>query len=604
MLQMIAGGGTVLLSEFLIAGSCACLLSALFSIAGCRLLFHSGLRQDNTISMCGYYYFLGMALFLVSMKLFTQLGWLFDECLFLSIVFLIGVSISGTKKSILKKQIHQWITVGIATFIISFLALFLLNYIARNRGGPFYADLVNYIIESKQLPLLNRHHGQSILGAVALRWFPSQSVNLSRMGVNLWLPISQAFLCLITYNLAKHIFKSRFKSLLVCAIAIAGNCSLSMLPQIPTNHDFPLLYNVYADSVIGIGIAIILFILIRHNSQLSKTNINSLLMNLGLIYLMFTALNITSELNFIVLAIALIPVFLVATLQQFNFEIVFRYIAIYLVLFAAIISSYFMGGIFLPKYHVTTLAPKYQKIFGDDNANASVGKMKMTDMNQWYLPYSTPGFYKDYGNYDSIFDEPISRSFVSPGIYADFRKYDATHNAVLVRKKPFNAVVMNRGLKNTDESLTSSRFLRMIYLFEMRLATILKILFWPLLACVCCFWLLTKPDNKHSKLIMADINEHESSMTLITREWLIFSISTFFLGLSVIFLNSARGNSVYWKWALTRLNELGIFLMMIYTGIFLVYLLSKIKVIWLRALSSFVIFVMLGSGVLIRALFF
>lgn len=575
-MEITAGGGVVSLHQFILGGSFACLLASFFILAGRGLIYPLNLFHQDKIIYYGYYYFMGICPFLVFVKIFAKVGMSFNNSLCLSFFVLLVISIIP---KIIGMVWHIFLMsaarVIFVVFMIGFSALLLLNIIAKSRGGPIYSELTDYILTMNSLPLLNRHHAQSILAATILRVFDKQDMQLAKMGVNLWLPISQAFLLLIIYSLIANTTTKMINRLIVCIVAFAGNCALSLLPQIPIDHDFPLIFNVYVDSIVGLGISIMIVTMSVY--LLNKPQIKTwlFLFTTGLLYLLFTTLNLTSELNIFVIAVSLLSAFLMNLWLQKNIRVFFIRSAIFFVTITlALMSSQFMGGIFMPKDLVSVMDSTNAALFDDHNANTSMGKIYASKPAQWYLPFLTPGFNKDFGNYESILD------------------------AEIVSKRSLNQVFMNMG----ENYLTTSKLARIVYLIEMRVTTVIKILFWPILACIGCLYLLVRSRQNISVGLTKSGNIYGSSSILNTKEGMSFSVTSFLIGLSVIFVNSYPGDAFYWKWALTRLNELGIFLMMIYVGIFLMYFHSKIKTHWLRILLLIGFISLFISGVMIRLL--
>lgn len=566
---IVAGGGIVSLKHFFSGVAYACILSSLFVLVGRTLLYPRILKQDQ-ISSYGYFYFLGIATYLVILKAFAISGLSFTFCIYLSSIMLISLSMLHNAL-IMKKTWHSFLGIYLKillwTSIISCIALFLLHIIAKARGGPIYPELAEYIASSNSLPLLNRHDGQSILAAIILSGFNKVNIDMARMAVNLWLPLSQAFLVLIIYSLTEKLFATKIPRLLVCIIAFAGNCALSLLPYIPSDHDFPLAFNIYADSIIGIGISIVIikvFFWLLYANPLWKRDI---ILSAFTLYFLFTALNLTAELNILVIAFSLMVTLAVSCFfSGTKITSLACLILLLTITAAAALSSFYTGGILMPKEYTSTIKSSNAALFSDSNANTAVNKIKATNINQWYLPYVIPGLFNDFGNHESLLDRFI------------------------IGTKAYNEVVIDL----RDKKLTSSTLPRYLYLAELRIGTIIKILFWPLLASIGCVWLLLNKDCNNK------ISVDTESSLLYTKPGIIFALASFMVSLSVILLNSYPGNSLYWKWALTRLNEVGIFLMMVYVGIFVTKLQNLISIRWARTCYWIILTILFSSGVIVR----
>lgn len=577
-MQIIAGGGVVTFSDFLVGGCFASVFSVLFVLSGRGLLYPLNLFQQKKINYFGYYYFMGLSSYLILVKLAAKAGFAFNTTMWIASIILFVISFIPIGTTSFKTFFSTFARYAFWSFSIGLLALFLLNIIAKSRGGPMYAEYAEYIITTNSLPLLNRHHGQSILAATILTIFDTQNLQLSRMGVNLWLPISQVFLLFVVYSLAEKICITKLSRLMVCLVAFAGNCALSLLPQIPSDHDFPLIFNVYADSVIGLGSSM-LIALVSLKLIDNKQHRNYILYSGCIIYILFTALNITAELNIPINAISLTLVFMIAIWKKRNFKAISVPLFFLTITAAALASSSFMGGIYMPKNLVSRVSDTShnQALFDDSNADSSKKTITATHFEHWYLPYVTPGFYKNFGNYESLYD------------------------ASSLQENSLNDFILKSSIIS-QRPLSSSIIAKVIYIIEMRINTILRILFWPILACIYCVWSLSSKESNYGIRIKSNSNED-----FLDSNWgMIFSISTFLIGLSVILLNTNPGQALFWKWALTRLNEVGNFVMMIYVGIFLTKILDgfKLKREWIRILSAIVLITLLTSGVLIRVLIY
>ncbi len=592
MSYIMAGSGVVKLHYFILGSVIACFFSSLFVMTGRALLFPLNIFRSDRLSFFGYYYFMGLCPFFVTITLFSHMNISFLPNLLLSVIFLITISLIPywRKKQLLVQDFFRDSFRSTSRiFLVGFLALFLLNIIARDRQGPIYAEVAQYILDTLSLPIINRHYGQSILAAIVLVFFKTSKIandlSLAKMCVNLWLPISEVFLLLIVYNLTEGIFIKKTNRIIVCFIAFAGNCALSLLPYIPSDHDFPLICNVYTDSVIGLGLAVIAAkigqILIQ-NTTLKKYH---LALIAGLLYLLFAALNVTSELDMLVIAIALTPFFIFSIFTKRNSASIRNLFILFLAVSLALASCQFMGGIFMAKNNVHLLEHKYKVLFDDNGGHEAIGRITPTNPDWWYISYVLPGFYVDFGNYNSIFDGELVNNNSFNNRLLHIKNDNSIRNTVIQHEQ--------------INYLSTSTFVRAIYLAEMRLGTILKVLFWPLLALVGCIGLLRRT-KQHENNISNEMDKNKSICLLTSNSGISFSIFSFLIGLSIMPLNSVSGNALYWRWALTRFNEIGLFLMMIYIGIFSTSLLNRVNNFWIRSFLALGLLGLFTAGVLIR----
>ncbi len=324
------------------------------------------------------------------------------------------------------------------------------------------------------------------------------------------------------------------------------------------------MFNVYADSVIGLGVGILIAEICTKLFSNPSLNRVSVFYNSVLLYVLFSALNAFSELNILVISACLVSMALVILWKQRSKFVIYRFLVVGIVIILSFVSSYFIGGIFMPK----SLVP--HSVFNDEGFNDSgAHAIKITAIKPkyWYLPFVTPGFFLDFGNSDSVFD-------------------------TITQERSFNKVFMQEQVVNSCPIL-KSKPMRILYLIEMRLFTAVRILFWPLIGFFSCIVALR---------CLEKINGVQRF--LFDSAGLAFSITAFSFALLVIFLNSDPGRAIFWKWALTRFNELGLFLMMIYTGIFLVKLLDRMRSNRVRLLGFWGLVLILFSGVIVRILFY
>lgn len=560
------GTSTVLMSDFLIILAITILIS--LSLIVVSVILRRIYKVNFFYVSLGYSgdFFIGTSIFLTFLRLLSIVGVSFRLSIIIWIsIILVSALVIYVKNltnfnKIIKYKIRKQAT---RYYEILILTLFMVLIIAVKpyNKGPLYELISQDIIQNDTIPVLNRHYGQSILGAVS-NSFVTVDADLHLVAINLYLIISLIALLLLVKNIFR-LFIGGPVAILVSLVFILGTTSLSLTPIILYDHDFPIFFNLYFDSIAGIAYVLVFFWLTldSKNSLIYKTFIQS-----NLIF----SLSITSELNLIFIGILTAQVAWNATQRRYPTR---HATAVILVVGLVSPLAFIFGG---------SLTSKFPQFVDLDNSTIELGADSlikdssiMISPKTFYRPFLTHGNWNDYG------DTPIFPYVI------DGRTTYSVEDEGLV----FNSLVKG----SYESSLDPMKYSQLLLLFEQRITDYVRVLFVPLGGLVIWFYL-----KFFSNLNTMRIEKRN----LRTINYLIpFSVMSFVLSeIILVFFNIEPSNPLYWKWALTRVTEVGIFFMTLtsYVGYILIQKKFKFR---LQNLFSIILVILLVVPSLLRIIF-
>jgi hypothetical protein len=310
-----AGRGVVSAGRFFQSLALVVALSVLLTLTGHWLCVRTRFLESSDFHArdIGVCYFAGLALFVV---VFNAVGLASGHAFVPLIVVLLlcvaaAVSTIGSSRvwpRILRARedvgaVALWMPVVVA-------ALLVLHYIVTKRFAPTYDEFARSIVVRDRIPALNRHYAQSLLAAVGLFLSGAQAhprfVDESLVFVNNWLFVSQIALAFLLWRTLSAFRVSAAARWFGTGILLFGNSALSLLPHILYDHDYPLVLNIYTDSLLGIAgvLLIVLFVsdAIRPESDRRVWPVVPALM--------MAVFHLSAELNLVVIGLVLIVLLL------------------------------------------------------------------------------------------------------------------------------------------------------------------------------------------------------------------------------------------------------------------------------------------------------
>jgi hypothetical protein len=541
-----AGGGTVPTIEYCRLLGLAFSIGALFACMGHFICRKSGAFTVTSFALrdIGLFFFIGMAAFLT---LFASAAMASGHA-FASYVIVMTLFVAVTLYTIQSQRVGQrallWIrthgTTVLAISPILITVLCLLQFVVTKRGGPLYDVFAQFIVANNRIPMINRHFGQSLLasGVMFLVGAGKDLITYPRATVNNWLYVSQIAFLFLVYRFLREMGTSRPGAVFGLIYMMLGNAALSLVPHILYDHDYPVIMNIYADSIFGLaGFVIFVWYLLSRGrygdtSAGPRTSWWPTLVVPALIVMAFTY---TAELN---MALALAVVALLVVLTPFERLTRFRIplkelIAILLVSVCVIGAGAFQGGVLANQ--VATAEQKKSPFFEVD---ASAATMSAVHARWWYLPVVIPGIPTGYGN------------LTLPSLYLADPHLSPDARAAWAMGTSMNEPLMEKFF--ADKSGRKFRYIYAIYLAEMRLFQALRLVWFPFVG-LAMLGVLVIATGSGLRLGGSDTE------TARLRLFWVLSAAAFTAGFLVVFFtNAVRGDALFWKWALTRFFEPGL----------------------------------------------
>ena len=248
------------------------LYSIMFSCVGMKLLGNT-IKELSSSLVWAVSFFCGMAVFLSTLRLSTQIFTHYHFCFYLiSLIFLYFtiLELRQTKKN--KQSFHT------KTFLSLFCIFLLLFLYHISIGGnpnleelknPFYsfgslhtiryANIASYIILNDCIPVINQSYAQSILGSFCYLFNLKNPVYC----ISVWLTITKLFTIIFCYGIARTIKFNRLLSAIFSIIAVSSNEYLSLGYVLSIDSGSPFLLNMYTDSLAGVCTFVISLFLIK-----------------------------------------------------------------------------------------------------------------------------------------------------------------------------------------------------------------------------------------------------------------------------------------------------------------------------------------------------
>jgi len=418
-----------------------------------------------------------------------------------------------------------------APFIVG--ALCLLHFVVATRAGLTYDEFAQQIAVSDRLPLFERHFGQSLLASVGLMAFGTGETPFAfaKILINDWLYASQIAFVFLLFRFLSDLSVSRMGAVAGVFILMLGNSALSLLPYIMYDHDYPLMLNIYADSIFGIAASLIIVAyLFQHRQPKNVIARDRSWADAGFVVpaLFMFAFNYTAELD----AVIVFVVFgvLAAVNARARTWPWARLATLVAVCAIATLVGAGGGGLFSTRISGES-GPRTSSAAA---RQASGAQITLVEPRWWYLPYKIVGLETGYGN------------LPEPNLLLRARNADPYLEKIASYSQSTNESLIGA----FDRDRTWAAYEHLVYLAELRVGRLVQALWFPLSGVVGLGVLL--------RTRLADPGSGDADIETLRLFWLI--TATVFGGsvAFVFFANTAGGNAVFWKWALTRLLEPGL----------------------------------------------
>lgn len=545
-----AGGGVVTTPMYLWFMGLALGTGVLFAFAGYFICARTGAFNIVTFAFrdAGLFFFIGMAAYLTLFATASMVtgraraSWLAVIGLFLA------AAVHGIWTQRVGPRLAKWLrehgpqVLAISPILIAILCL--LQYVVTKRGGPMYEEFARYIVASNHIPLINRHFGQSMLasGLMFVTGTGPDTTTFPRAAVNVWLYVTQIGFMFLGFRTLLELGASRAGSVFGMIYLMLGNAALSLLPRIPYDHDYPVIMNVYADSVFGLAGFLIITCYLMALVRSERTPVRAWWPTLAVPAVFVMAFNYTAELNMaMVLGTVAMLCAVVPLRHVFGFHVPFKPLAaLLLVCSLAAVAGAVQGGVLSSRF--ATAEGRKSPFFEQE---ASSSKMTVADIRWWYLPEVVPGFLTGFGNMSL------------PQFYLADQELSRADQVQWTIRQSMNQPLLDQFFADTTGS--AFRYIHPIYLAEMRLFQVLRLLWFPIVGLSALGILLRFAPRLTARMFDADA----AALARLRLFWLI-GAATFGVGLVVVFFtNATDGNALFWKWALTRAFEPGLLLAML-----------------------------------------
>ena len=491
----------------------------------------------------GVYYFVGMATFLATYlvaAVFTHHTRL--PALVIAVAFA-AMSAYTVLRFRLWRDAKDWIVSNGRTILVLaplvVATLCLLQFVVTTRRGPNYEEFAHFIVTENRLPLLNRHFGQSLLASVGLMAVGNGTVPYANalVLINNWLYVSHVGLMLLLFRFLRELSVSRAGAASGVVMLMVGNSALSLLPFIVYDHDYPLLLNIYTDSVFGIGGYLTILLYLLHIHEKDDDTEHRRWFDTGSLVpaAIMLAFNCTAELNAVMVFLAF-GVFIVVNVWRRTWTWTLRRMApLAAVCGLATLIGAQGGGMYSSRF-VSDARKQASPFFERDSAGA---RLSLANASWWYLPHKILGFETGYGNL------PLPNVLVE---HAHFT--DVNAEGVAAYSESANVNLIDEFYRDTPRW---SSYKNLIYLVEMRMLHLIQALWFPLCGVVGLGVLLTTESTRPIPPHRAD-----GDLDRLRLFWLVSAVSFGTSVAFVFFANTEGGNGVFWKWALTRVLEPGL----------------------------------------------
>ncbi len=233
----------------------------LFCLIGKMALAQIGLDNQNEYYVLAGSYFIGMAVYLSVLRTLAMIipsfKIAFWSLLIVGIVFFVLCLFRG---HVLRDVKWKKLPIKVAGLWVVFTfhaLLYRLCVFSKGLhvytsigtiGSQRYAGIASYFVAQDRIPVLNQSYGQSLLASFS-SMFGRDNLCFALV---LWLSLSGVFLCLLLYGVFRRFFSAGLSILLVCVVDM-GSVSLTLAPVRVVDSDYPLLFNGYTDSVVGVA---------------------------------------------------------------------------------------------------------------------------------------------------------------------------------------------------------------------------------------------------------------------------------------------------------------------------------------------------------------
>jgi hypothetical protein len=542
--NIYAGGGTVLAERYVAFLLFVSGLAVLFAFTGHAICRATGFLDADAADVIepvdlGVHYFVGMATYLSLLVLLTRI----TKHAFLSATAIAIVFAAISARTLGARAFWTHLRAGgaqVAARTALLLpaivgALCLLQWIITKRAGPSYELFAAFIADTDRLPLINRHFGQSLLASLGLMVFGTDGrpSAVGKVLVNNWLYVSQIAFVLVLFRLLRQLSLSRGAAAIGVIILMLGGSALSLLPYIMYDHDYPLIMNIYADSVFGIAGFVIVVMYLLHPGSSDEDASGPLWGPADFVVpaVIMMAFNYTAELDALVVFLVLSAF---AVVNIFRRQVRWPRLAIIAVVWALVAIAGARGGGAFSAGFASENGKQNSPFF---EAQSDRARMSVWQPEWWYLPYLIVNFDNGFGNL------PVPSLLLSRG-----PAKNPADEAVESYSNSSNGKLIERFSQN--KAMWSS-YSNLIYIAELRTLETLRALWFPLIG-VAGLGVYLRTST--SPLTRTGTPLDTATLQLF---WII-AATAFGSGVAIVFFtNAVGGNGVYWKWALTRFMEPG-----------------------------------------------
>jgi hypothetical protein len=268
--------------------------AVLFTIFGARLFSKSlpdfGEEQRDSWLRLGFFFFIGLAMFLAFFRLVDLLAHNARLSLGLTLTVVTLVSLTKVQRAIQALNISPvWFTMKrCLLFVFGFVGVSIFTFMVGATSGirehlgsghvDQYSMIAAFISEMNFIPSLGRHYGQSILASIPLIFgFPKPALVLY-----LWLAVSKTMLLIFVFGFFSTVFPKGIRKYIATSLLFIGQTSLSLVWVHNVDSITPFIGSEYTDSMTGIG-TFFAFLLVLFQQRHDRINLgNILLLFLGL----------------------------------------------------------------------------------------------------------------------------------------------------------------------------------------------------------------------------------------------------------------------------------------------------------------------------------
>lgn len=538
--RMLAAGGNIDTVHYfqllLIAGA----VSVIFVLAGYLACRATGFLNITALALpdAGVFFYVGMALFLTLATGLAMTTGAARESIAATLALMTAAGLYSVWRAPALARGPRHLGVALAWLPVLVAILCLAHYVVSQRGGGgtgwFYADLARHITTENTMPLVNRHYGQSVLASIGLAvvGVGGDRFTYPQVAMDAWLFASQIALALVFFRMLLALGVSEAGRYAGTFILMFGGTALSLVPHIVYDHDYPFVFNVYTDSLFGVGgwVILVLYLLDRAAAATRPAAWAAM----AVPALVVATFNATAELNILVAVLVVASLLLLGVVRAER-TIPARDLALLLalVIVTAGLGS-LLGGVFAGRTASAERAAASP--FWEAAADADSARMSISDPRWYYLPHVVLGLPTGFGNLPA----PAA---MAPAAAADSRPSLETPGSPNVTSA--NGRLLDRFQGTTQPAVYD--FIDPWYLAELRIYQAVRVIWFPIAGLAGLGWFVARRASPPGSAFF----------------WRLALVAFAASVGGVVLSNSPGGDAFYWKWGLTRLLEPGLCLAMI-----------------------------------------